>query len=64
MEDQADPVETDDALAFCRADGMALVSESGSVKSFSPGTETEPLLEPLHNDPRWNDLQRRVGLPL
>ena len=22
----------------------------------------EPLLEPLHNDPRWNDLERRVGV--
>ena len=22
----------------------------------------EPLLEPLHGDPRWNDLERRVGL--
>ena len=22
----------------------------------------EPLLEPLHGDPRWDDLQRRVGL--
>lgn len=22
----------------------------------------EPLLEPLHNDPRWNDLERRVGI--
>jgi tetratricopeptide (TPR) repeat protein len=22
----------------------------------------EPLLEPLHSDPRWNDLERRVGL--
>ena len=22
----------------------------------------EPLLEPLHSDPRWNDLERRVGI--
>jgi len=22
----------------------------------------EPLLEPLHSDPRWNDLERRVGV--
>jgi hypothetical protein len=22
----------------------------------------EPLLEPLHNDPRWHDLERRVGV--
>jgi hypothetical protein len=22
----------------------------------------EPLLEPLQSDPRWNDLERRVGI--
>ncbi len=27
------------------------------------GMKIEPLLAPLHNDPRWSDLLRRVGLP-
>ena len=27
------------------------------------GMKIEPLLAPLHNDPRWIDLLRRVGLP-
>jgi serine/threonine-protein kinase len=30
---------------------------------FLAGLKLEPLLEPLHNDPRWDDLTRRIGLP-
>ena len=30
---QCNRVETDDALVFCRADGTALISESGSVST-------------------------------
>src|SRR5437870_2828410 len=30
---QCNRVETDDALVFCRADGTALVSDSGSVSA-------------------------------
>ena len=33
---QCNRVESDDALAFCRADGTALVSESGSIGSVMP----------------------------
>ena len=29
---------------------------------FLSGLRMEPLLEPLHDDPRWDDLLRRVGL--
>jgi tetratricopeptide (TPR) repeat protein len=29
---------------------------------FLAGLRLEPLLEPLRSDPRWNDLQRRVGV--
>jgi len=30
---------------------------------FLAGLKLEPLLEPLHNDPRWSELERRIGLP-
>lgn len=30
---------------------------------FLAALKLEPLLEPLHNDPRWSSLERRVGVP-
>jgi tetratricopeptide (TPR) repeat protein len=30
---------------------------------FLASLRLEPLLVPLHTDPRWNDLKRRIGLP-
>jgi hypothetical protein len=40
---QCNRVETDDALAFCRADGTALISDSASVDS-EPGQDRPNLL--------------------
>src|SRR5260370_39688455 len=70
---QCNRVETDDALAFCRADGTALVSDSGSFNgdagtarlgSASAATEIETSLLPHATDVRMNRATApTTGLP-
>jgi len=40
------------------------LERSFGYRSFSLSTiRIEPLLDPLHDDPRWKDLARRIGIP-
>ena len=63
------PVETDNAPAFCRADGTALIDDSGPVGAYAGTikihrrsgvdlflTRTEPLFDRLRGDPRFQEL--------
>jgi hypothetical protein len=34
----------------------------GDRSFFLTALNIDPLLEPLHDDPRWSDLKQRVGL--
>jgi len=43
---------------------FAWLEKAFQYRSFFLTTlRLEPLLDPLHSDPRWSDLLRRVGLP-
>jgi TolB-like protein/Tfp pilus assembly protein PilF len=43
---------------------FAWLEKAFEYRSFNlPNLNMEVLLDPLHSDPRWNDLLRRVGLP-
>ncbi|MCM3905203.1 MAG: protein kinase [Pyrinomonadaceae bacterium] len=45
-------------------EAFAWLEKSFQYRSFLlANLKLDPLLEPLHNDPRWGDLCRRIGLP-
>jgi hypothetical protein len=54
--------EADDVLAFCRADGTALISDSPSIDQKA-GAKIDPQLNPLRDDPRFPVLLKKAGFP-
>jgi hypothetical protein len=51
---QCNRVESDEALVFCRADGLEYLLLYVKI---------DPRLDPLRDDPRLNELIRRMRFP-